>query len=165
MTLRLIATGGTFDKVYDPLTGELRFVRTHLPGIVARARLPADRVVVEELMLMDSLDMTDRHREQVLAACRASPQSRIVVVHGTDTMVATAEVLAAAALPATVVLTGAMVPYTIDGSDALFNLGHAVAAAQLLPAGVWIAMNGHAHPWDRVRKNRALGVFEAAPPH
>lgn len=162
MTLRLIATGGTFDKVYDPLNGELRFTRSHLPELLSRARLPADRFVVEELMLMDSLDMTDRHRQKVLAACRASPQPRIVVIHGTDTMVQTAAVLAAAALPATIVLTGAMVPYTIDRSDALFNLGHAIGCAQQLPAGVYVAMNGQAHGWDRVRKNRELGVFEAA---
>ncbi|HMN82272.1 MAG TPA: asparaginase domain-containing protein [Burkholderiaceae bacterium] len=160
MTLRLIATGGTFDKVYDPLNGELRFTRSHVPDLLSRARLPADRFVVEELMLMDSLDMTDRHRQKVLAACRASPEHRIVVIHGTDTMADTAAVLAAASLPVTIVLTGAMVPYTIDRSDALFNLGHAIGCAQQLPPGVYIAMNGQAHHWDRVRKNRALGVFE-----
>lgn len=160
MILRLIATGGTFDKVYDPLTGELRFTRSHVPELLDRARLPANRFVVEELMLMDSLDMTDRHRQKVLAACRASPEQRIIVIHGTDTLAQTAAVLAAANLQATIVLTGAMVPYTIDQSDAQFNLGHAIGCAQHLPPGVYIAMNGQAHGWDQVRKNRALGVFE-----
>ena len=160
MILRLIATGGTFDKVYDPLTGELRFTRSHVPELLDRARLPANRFVVEELMLMDSLDMTDRHRQKVLAACRASPEQRIIVIHGTDTLAQTAAVLAAANLPATIVLTGAMVPYALADSDASFNLGAAVGFARSLPQGVWVAMNGVARPWSNVRKNRERGVFE-----
>lgn len=158
--LRLIATGGTFDKVYDPIRGQLAFDRTHLEAIAARARL-AGPVAIEAPLLMDSLEMDDTHRATILACCRAATEPAIVVIHGTDTMVETARVLGAAALPATIVLTGAMVPYDIADSDALFNLGHAIGCARSLPPGVWVAMNGVAHRWDAVRKNRAQGVFEA----
>jgi L-asparaginase len=160
MPLRLIATGGTFDKHYDPIAGQLGFADTHLHAIVERARVAGD-VVVEVAMLVDSLDMTDAHRQAVLEACRAAPETAIVVVHGTDTMVETARVLGAARLPKTIVLTGAMVPCEVEGSDALFNLGFAIACAHTLGEGVWIAMNAAAHRWDAVRKNRALGRFEA----
>ena len=160
MSLRLIATGGTFDKRYDPIAGALGFGRTHLEAIVRRVRLSGP-VVIECPMQIDSLEMTDAHRRRVLEACRASPEDRIVVIHGTDTMVETARVLGEAALPKVVVLTGAMVPYDVAESDALFNLGFAAGCARALGHGVWIAMNGEAHRWDRVRKNRTLGVFEA----
>jgi L-asparaginase len=160
MQIRLIATGGTFDKTYDPLTGALGFAATHLERIVARVRLTVP-VAIEVPMLIDSLDMTDAHRQAVLDACRRAPEPHLVIVHGTDTMAQTARVLGAAALPATIVLTGAMVPYDVADSDALFNLGYAFACAQHLPAGVWVAMNGRVHPWGDVRKNRDKGVFEA----
>lgn len=162
MTLRIITTGGTFDKCYDPLTGQLGFAQSRVPDLLGRANVAAT-VVIEPLMAIDSLHMRDEHRAAVLAACKASPESRIVIVHGTDTMVETATVLAAAKLRATIVLTGAMVPASIEGSDAAFNLGFAIACTYTLPAGVWIAMNGEPHAWDRVRKNRTLGRFEALP--
>jgi L-asparaginase len=157
MNLRILATGGTFDKRYDPTTGVLGFGETHLHEIVARARV-AEPVQVE--VVMDSLDMVDEHRQRVLAACRAAPESALVVVHGTDTMVETARVLADARLPKTIVLTGAMVPYALADSDASFNLGAAVGFARSLAPGVWVAMNGLAHVWSNVRKNRERGVFE-----
>lgn len=160
MSLRIITTGGTFDKHYDPIAGALGFDATHLDEILARARLAAP-VAFEVAMLIDSLEMNDSHRARILAACRAAAEQQMVIIHGTDTMVETAAVLGAAALDKTIVLTGAMVPYEIAGSDALFNLGFAVACASHLPAGAWIAMNGVAHRWDAVRKNRALGIFEA----
>ncbi len=161
--LRLIACGGTFDKRYEPLRGELVFEGTQLHDIVARARLTID-VEVEALMQVDSLDMQSSDRERVRDACEASPEAAIVIVHGTDTMPETAAVLGARfdeRAGKAIVLTGAMVPYAVARSDALFNLGFACAAAQLLPAGVWIAMNGRVHRWDDVRKNRAAGVFES----
>ncbi len=161
--LRLVATGGTFDKRYDPVAGELVFGDTHLERIARRARV-AGEVAIEVAMLIDSLDMDDGHRRLVLETCRRAPEPAIVVVHGTDTMVETARVLGEARLPATIVLTGAMVPYDIDDSDALFNLGHAIGCARCLPPGVYIAMQGIAYAWDRVRKNRALGRFEAIEP-
>ena len=161
MSLRIIATGGTFDKQYNPLTGNLVFGDSVLPQAISQARL-AEPPAFESLMAIDSLDMDDNHRQHVLHACERSPEERIVIVHGTDTMRETAEVLGRAALPKTIVLTGAMVPCRVDGSDALFNLGFACAAAQLGSPGVWIAMQGRVFPWHDVRKNRAAGCFERA---
>lgn len=159
MALRILATGGTFDKRYDPITGELGFGESHLPSIVERARL--GDVEVQIVMLIDSLDMLDEHRVQLLDACRGAPESMLVVVHGTDTMVDTAAVLGKAGLPKTIVLTGAMVPFAVDDSDASFNLGAAVAFARVLPYGAWVAMNGVARPWSDVRKNHSEGIFES----
>ena len=159
MSLRIIATGGTFDKHYDPLTGNLYFRDSVLPGALQRARIAQD-CVFEPLLALDSLDMQDEHRQQVRLSCQRSAERRIVVVHGTDTMRETAAVLGAATLDKTIVLTGAMVPCRIDGSDALFNLGFACAAAKLCGQGVYIAMNGRVFRWDDVRKNRDAGRFE-----
>ena len=157
--LRILVTGGTFDKSYDELEGQLRFRATHVEEMLRLGRSRLD-VRVQTLMLLDSLELTDTHREQVLAACRDAAESRILVTHGTDTMEHTARVLGAARLPKTIVLTGAMVPYTFGSSDGLFNLGSALAFAQTLPHGTWVAMNGRCLGWERVRKNRATGVFE-----
>ncbi len=160
MSLRIIATGGTFDKQYDPLTGQLVFGDSIIPSALARARITLP-CRFEPLMALDSLDMQDMHRQQVRAACERSEETSIVIVHGTDTMRDTADVLAHAQLPKTIVLTGAMVPYRIEESDALFNLGFACAAATLCAPGVFIAMNGQVFPWNTVRKNRSAGVFES----
>lgn len=158
-TLRLLVTGGTFDKRYDELAGTLAFGETHVREVLTRGRceLPLE---VEVLMLKDSLDLTDADRARIVAAARSSAESRLVVTHGTDTMVETARALAAAGLDKTVVLTGAMIPYVFGSSDGLFNLGSALSFAQVLPPGVYLAMNGHCFPWDDVRKNRERGVFE-----
>ena len=160
MNLRVLAAGGTFDKSYDPISGQLGFGESNIPQMLARARVTIP-IAFELLPLLDSLDMQDADRKRILDACDNSPEERIVVVHGTDTMRETAEVVGNAALSKVVVLTGAMIPYTIAESDAFFNLGFACAAAQTLPHGVYIAMNGLLFTWDRVRKNRAEGVFEA----
>ncbi len=159
MSLRIIATGGTFDKHYNELNGTLGFADSHLPEVVKRSRMTVP-VALEILPLLDSLDMQDADRARVLAACSASTERAIVIVHGTDTMKDTAAVLGAAALGKTVILTGAMIPYAIAQSDALFNLGFASAAAQLLPEGVYVAMNGQVFTWDNVTKNRSAGVFQ-----
>ena len=167
MNLRILLTGGTFDKRYDPVTGALGFgaegeegeSSSCVPGIIERARAAAG-VQIQTVMMIDSLDMVDTHRQQILAAARAAPEAALVIVHGTDTMVETAAVLAHAALPKTIVLTGAMVPFSVEDSDASFNLGAAIAYAHALAPGVWVAMNGVARPWNDVRKNRELGVFE-----
>ncbi len=158
MTLRFIATGGTFDKHYDELNGKLGFADSHLPAVLARARITVP-VELEVPELMDSLDMTDVHRQNILQSCRQAPEKAIVIIHGTDTMRETGEVLGAAALDKVIVLTGAMIPYEIANSDALFNLGFAAAAAQLLAPGVYVAMNGQIFAWDNVQKNRSAGVF------
>ena len=161
MTLRIIATGGTFDKCYDPLTGNLVFDRSVLPTALARARI-TDPVSFEPLFAIDSLDMNETHRAQICAACERSTEQKIVIIHGTDTMRETAQVLGKAGLQKTIVLTGAMVPYRVASSDALFNLGFAVAVAQLNMPGVFVAMNGRVFSWDRVRKNKTDGIFENA---
>lgn len=160
-TIHFIATGGTFEKHYNALDGELVFVQTHLPEILKRARVTVP-YTHETVFLMDSLDMQDSHRLKVLEACRRSDSARIVIVHGTDTMRETAEVLGKAGLGKTIVLTGAMVPYEFEGSDAFFNLGAAVGAVQLLPEGVYIMMNGRVFDWNHVMKNCQIGQFETA---
>ena len=159
MTLRIIATGGTFDKHYNELNGTLGFADSHLPAVIARARLTVP-VELELLPLLDSLDMQDADRARVLAACQAAAERSIVIVHGTDTMPETAAVLGPAALDKTIVFTGAMIPYAIDNSDAFFNIGFACGVAQVLPPGVYVAMNGQIFAWDNVQKNRAAGVFQ-----
>ena len=159
MTLRIIATGGTFDKHYDEIAGQLVFANSHLPEVIARARLTVP-AMLEELPLLDSLDMQDIDRRRVLASCDRSEENAIVVIHGTDTMQDTARLLGAAQLAKTIVLTGAMIPYAIRGSDAQFNFGFACGVAQLMPHGVYVAMNGRVFAWDKVVKNRGAGVFE-----
>jgi len=164
--IRLVVTGGTFDKQYNELTGALSFGETHLVEMLRLGRCRLD-VSIEMLMMIDSLDMTDADRARIVAACRQAGEARLVITHGTDTMVDTARALAEALPPAlakTVVLTGAMVPYAFGSSDGLFNLGSALSFAQVLPAGVYIAMNGRYFSWDRVRKNRETGVFENREP-
>ncbi|MEB0135931.1 asparaginase domain-containing protein [Actimicrobium sp. CCC2.4] len=161
MTLRIIASGGTFDKHYDEITGKLTFGAGHLAAAIARARITLP-VALEELPFLDSLEMQDSDRLRILASCRASSQTAIVIIHGTDTMRETAAVLGAAGLLKVIVLTGAMIPYEIANSDALFNFGFACAVAQVLPPGVYVAMNGQFFNWDKVQKNRSAGVFESA---
>lgn len=160
MTLRLIASGGTLDKHYDEITGQLGFAASHLPLMLAQARITLP-CTLETLPLLDSLDMQDADRERVLASCRQASEASIVITHGTDTMRETAEVLGKASLPKTIVLTGAMIPFEFKNSDALFNLGFAFAAAQTLPHGVYVAMNGQVFGWESVQKNRAAGLFES----
>ena len=161
MTIRILVTGGTFDKEYDELTGALFFSDTHLPEMLRLGRSKLE-LVVQTVCMMDSLEMDADHRAQILEACRNSPEGRILVTHGTDTMVETAAVLAQglAISDKTVVLTGAMVPFAFGSSDGLFNLGSALSFAQVLPPGVYLAMNGRCFPWHNVRKNKAEGVFE-----
>lgn len=158
-TIRLLVTGGTFDKQYDELTGTLAFRETNVAQVLARGRcqLPLE---VEVLMLKDSLELTDDDRAHIVVAARDCAEGRVVITHGTDTMVETARALAAAGIPKPIVITGAMIPFAFGSSDGLFNLGSALSFVQALPHGVYVAMNGFVFPWDDVRKNRALGVFE-----
>jgi L-asparaginase len=159
MAIRLFVTGGTFDKEYDEIGGRLFFEDTHLPQMLEMGRCRVE-VRVRTLMMVDSLEMTEAERELVAHNCTDAPERNIVITHGTDTMVETARTLAAKVTGKTVVLTGAMIPIAFGSSDGLFNLGGAIAAAQVLPPGVYITMNGRVFPWDRVRKNRSTGVFE-----
>ena len=160
--IRILVTGGTFDKEYNELTGELYFKDSHVPDMLKLGRCNLD-VDIRTLMMVDSLDMTDDDRQIILDHCRRCKETRIVITHGTDTMEQTAAVLGAAIGDKTIVLTGAMVPYKFGSSDGLFNLGSALAFVQTLPAGVYVAMNGRCFAWNVVRKNRELGVFEAIP--
>jgi L-asparaginase len=157
--VRVLVTGGTFDKTYDEIRGRLSFAKTHVPEMLRLGRSRVE-LAVETLMMVDSLDMTDAERASIVARCADCPERHIVVTHGTDTMVETARALATGVRDKTVVLTGAMIPYAFGSSDGLFNLGSALSFAQVLPAGVYIAMNGQCFLWDRVRKNRETGVFE-----
>jgi len=163
--IRILVTGGTFDKTYDEIRGVLSFRETHLPQMLQLGRSRVD-VSIQPLMMMDSLDMTEAHRARIVRGCAECAEARIVVTHGTDTMVDTAAAIADASrqdavlASKTVVLTGAMIPYAFGSSDGLFNLGSALSFAQVLPRGVYIAMNGQHFEWDKVRKNRDAGVFE-----
>lgn len=165
MAILILTTGGTFDKEYDELNGRLDFRETRVPEMLRLGRAKLD-VTVRSWRLRDSLELTDADRDEIAGLCREAPESKIVVTHGTDTMVETARVVARAlaGTEKTVVLTGAMIPIAFGSSDGLFNLGSALSFVQVLPAGVWIAMNGRFFPWDNCRKDRERGVFEALHP-
>jgi L-asparaginase len=159
MAIRIFITGGTFDKEYNELNGQLYFKDTHLSDLLdmGRSKLP---VQIRTLMMIDSLEMTDHDRDLIAHQCNQCEENKIVITHGTDTMNETAKVLAEKIKDKTIVLTGAMIPIKFGSSDGLFNLGSALAFAQTLPAGVYVAMNGRYFNWDNVRKNKQTGVFE-----
>jgi L-asparaginase len=159
MPICILVTGGTFDKEYNERSGQLYFKDTHLEEMLRLGRSRVE-VTVRTVMMIDSLEMSDADRDVIVQNCREAPEERIVITHGTDTMTETAAAVAARINNKTVVLTGAMVPYAFGSSDGLFNLGSALSFVQVLPAGVYIAMNGKCFPWDRVRKNRERGEFE-----
>jgi L-asparaginase len=161
MRIRILITGGTFDKEYDELSGRLFFKDTHLPEMLRRGRCLLD-VTAETVMMIDSLELDDAGRGRIVARARDCDERAVVITHGTDTMVQTARALAEADIAGkTIVLTGAMVPYAFGSSDGLFNLGSALSFVQVLPPGVYVAMNGQHFAWDCVRKNTASGCFEA----
>ena len=160
MALKILITGGTFDKEYDEIKGSLYFKETHMTEILELGRSRVD-VNIEKLMLIDSLDMTPNQRELIVSKCVESEEDQVVITHGTDTMTITGKMLAEKKMDKTIVLTGAMIPYKFGSSDGLFNLGGAIAYAQSLPNGVYIAMNGQFFEWDKVEKNREKGVFES----
>lgn len=160
--MRVLVTGGTFDKEYNELSGELYFQRTHIADMLRLGRCRLD-VTVDTLMMIDSLEMTDADRHLILERCASAPANRIVITHGTDSMEQTAAVLGHGIRGKTVVLTGAMVPYQFGSSDGMFNLGTALGFVQALEPGVYVVMNGRCFPWHSVRKNRELGIFEFVP--
>ena len=159
MSVMIFITGGTFDKEYDEIRGELYFKDTHMREILELGRSKLD-VKIKNLMLIDSLDMQEEERNVVLEHCKSTNINQIVITHGTDTMTTTGKVLADANLEKTIVLTGAMIPYKFGSSDGLFNLGGALACAQTLPSGVYVVMNGQYFNYDEVEKNKNTGVFE-----
>lgn len=160
-SIRLLVTGGTIDKSYCPVAGALSFSRTHVLAMLRQARVALPEEQVQTLLLKDSLDLTEADREVICLAAATVAETKLIVTHGTDTMVQTAAGLAAKQLAKTIVLVGAMVPYTFSNSDGLFNLGLAFGAVQLLPEGVFVAMNGRIFPWHSVEKNKTQGVFES----
>jgi L-asparaginase len=162
MPIRILITGGTFDKQYDEIHARLVFRDSQVGEMLRLGRCRVD-VHLRTIMMIDSLDMSDADREAIVQNCRQCDETKIVITHGTDTMVETARALAAApgVEGKTVVLTGAMIPYAFGSSDGMFNLGSALSFVQALPPGVYVAMNGRCFRWDEVRKNRETGVFEA----
>src|SRR5881398_3745858 len=159
MAIRILVTGGTFDKEYNERTGQLYFEDTHLAEMLRLGRCRVE-VNIRTVMMIDSLEMSDADRALIVQNCLQSQEDRIVITHGTDTMTDTAAAIARSVSGKTIVLSGAMIPYAFGSSDGLFNLGSALSFAQILPPGVYIAMNGQSFPWDRVRKNRERGEFE-----
>ncbi len=159
MTIKILIAGGTFDKEYNELDGKLFFKDTHVPDTLRIGRCKLD-VKIRTTMLIDSLDMNDADRQLILENCKKADENKIVITHGTDQMVKTAEVLGKEIKDKTIILTGAMVPYVFGSSDGLFNLGCALAFVQSLPHGVYITMNGKYFSWDNVRKNKSTGEFE-----
>ena len=163
MKVKILITGGTIDKSYNMHNGELHFVDSHIPSMLVEGRCKV-ALEIDKLMLKDSLDMTDSDRLQIVSSCQQTRASRIIITHGTDTLEVTARALGPEISDKTVVLVGAMIPYTFGSSDGLFNLGSALAYAQTLPPGVYVAMNGRCHVWSQVRKNKQTGVFEHVSP-
>lgn len=159
MSIRIFITGGTFDKEYNELNGQLFFKDTHMAELLEMGRCRVG-VHIKKLMLIDSLDMTEEQRQGLANECNLCEEQRIIITHGTDTMADTAKLLAAEVKNKTIVLTGAMIPIAFGSSDGLFNLGSALAFAQALPPGVYVAMNGSYFDHDNVRKNKQTGVFE-----
>lgn len=159
MSIKLLLTGGTIDKHYNESNGNLNFTTSHIQEILELGRNHSD-VEINQLMLKDSLEMDDFDREKILQACVHSDQNQIIITHGTDTMVETASVLADEVLEKTIVLVGAMVPFVFKHSDAIFNMGFALAAVQTMPHGVYVSMNGKVFKSGDVIKNKTLGVFE-----
>jgi L-asparaginase len=159
MTIKIFVTGGTFDKEYDEIEGKLFFRDTHLPEMLKLGHCKVE-LDIRALMLIDSINMKDTDRAIIMQNCRNAEEERIVITHGTDTMVETARLLGAAIKDKTIVLTGAMIPYRFGSSDGLFNLGSALAFVQTLPHGVYVAMNGRFFTYDNVVKNKQLGMFE-----
>ena len=159
MAIRIFITGGTFDKEYNELNGQLFFKDTHMQDLLEMGRCRLD-IDIRTLMMIDSLEMTEDDRQLIAHPCNHCEETQIEITHGTDTMSETAKVLAANVKNKTVVLFGAMIPIKFGSSDGLFNLGGALAFVQTLPPGVYIAMNGRYFNWNNVRKNRETGIFE-----
>ena len=160
MPIQIFITGGTFDKEYNEITGKLYFKDTHLKEMLSMGRSQLD-VKITTLMMIDSIDMTNDDRDNILEACKNCLLDKIIITHGTDTMVDTAKFLSKGNLDKTIVFTGAMIPIDFGSSDGLFNLGSAMGFVQSLESGIYIAMNGRCFNYDKVRKNTKTGIFES----
>ena len=155
--IQIFITGGTFDKSYDSINGQLYFKNTHLPEMLNRSRCTLE-IDIKTLMMKDSLEMCEQDVELVVRSCQKSDANQIVITHGTDTMTRTAAALANAKIAKTIVLTGAMIPYAFgSSSDGFFNLGCALAFVQTQTQGVYVTMQGQCFHWNQVKKNK--GIF------
>ena len=157
--IKIFSTGGTFDKEFNEITGELFFKKTQLYELLELGRSKLD-VKIETLMMVDSLKMSNTERQYIVDKCKNEKTNNIIITHGTDTMVKTAELIANQVTDKTIILTGAMIPIKFGSSDGLFNLGSAMSFVQVLEPGVYITMNGRYFNYDNVRKNKKLGIFE-----
>ena len=158
--IQILITGGTFDKSYNHISGDLFFEKTHIPEMLERSKCRLN-VDVKTLMMIDSLEMTKKDIEKIIDECKKTKSSRIVITHGTDTMVNTAGKIAKKIKNKTIVLTGAMIPYAFgSSSDGFFNLGSALSFVQTLENGIYIAINGQYFDYDKVEKNKLKGYFE-----
>ena len=157
--IKIFITGGTFDKEYNEISGKLFFNNTHMYELLelGRCKVPVE---IETLMMVDSLVMTKEQRNHIIKKCKIEENNHIIITHGTDTMVKTAQLLAKNIINKTIVLTGAMIPYKFGSSDGLFNMGSAISYVQALTNGIYIAMNGQIFNWENVKKNKKLGIFE-----
>jgi len=162
MKIQILNCGGTIDKSYNPAREIFEHTKTHLPQILKQARIKNLEIETEELFLKDSLDMVEKDFQQVTEACEKSFFEKIIVMHGTSKMVESAKLVAAKKLEKVIVFFGAMIPYELAQTDAMFNLGFALAAVENLPNGVYIAMNGEVFPHDKVKKNGTEATFETA---
>ena len=160
MSIQIFITGGTFDKEYNEITGKLYFKDTHLKEMLSMGRSQLD-VQITTLMMIDSLDMTNDDRYTILESCKNCLLDKIIITHGTDTMIDTAKFLVKDNIDKTIVFTGAMIPIDFGSSDGLFNLGSAMGFVQSLKSGIYIAMNGRCFNYDKVRKNTKTGIFES----
>lgn len=159
MKIKIFITGGTIDSIYDVVNGKVSFDETYIPKMLKQGRVTVE-TDLEKLMLKDSREITDEERAQIIEKCKSADEDKIIITHGTDTIVETAKSLGGEGIEKTVILVGAMRPFTFGDSDALFNLGTAFGAIQLLEYGVYITMNGKIFNWDNVKKNREIGEFE-----
>ena len=157
--IKIFTTGVTFDKEFNEITGELFFKKTQLYELLELGRSKLD-VKIETLMMVDSLKMSNTERQYIVDKCKNEKTNNIIITHGTDTMVKTAELIANQITDKTIILTGAMIPIKFGSSDGLFNLGSAMSFVQVLEPGVYITMNGRYFNYDNVRKNKKLGIFE-----
>ena len=159
MDIRIFATGGTLDKIYNEFDGSLIFKETHLNKMLDEYKNKVN-IEIETTMLIDSLYMKDHHRQEILNKCKSCKEDKIIITHGTDTMVETAKLLGREIKNKTIILTGSLIPYSFVKSDAHFNLGCAIAFVQTLPKGVYITMHGKKFNYDNVQKNKETNEFE-----
>lgn len=156
--IRLLITGGTIDKTYNKLTGALEFKGSNFEKMISQGLITKE-ITPETIMLIDSLEMSDSDREKILETCKKKSENKIIIGHGTDTMIETAQLLGKSKLNKTIILFGSMVPFSFNNSDALFNFGSAVAAVQMMPVGVYLTMNGQIFDWNNVKKDKVHGIF------